>query len=207
MNHPHAEALKVLTTNTPMSDFDKRMTAQDPLYPARGAALTALHKHIDQWFKDYEFDDGESFSHSPSEFEQLLIADAFHGLTADESYLRLYSAWRALCPARATTHASLDVLAERQRQIDAEGWTPEHDDEHDEGEMALAGAAYAISGGITANTAQDWIDSETPECWPWDESWWKRTTPRRDLVKAAALILAEIERIDRTTPAQAVQPS
>jgi hypothetical protein len=33
--------------------------------------------------------------------------------------------------------------------------------------------------------------------WPWDLKWWKPTTPRRDLVKAAALIVAEIERLDR----------
>lgn len=40
------------------------------------------------------------------------------------------------------------------------------------------------------------------EVWPWDESWWKPTTPRRDLVKAAALILAEIERLDRMAAAK-----
>jgi len=36
------------------------------------------------------------------------------------------------------TKAALDVLAERRRQIEAEGWTPEHDDEHDAGALALA---------------------------------------------------------------------
>ena len=44
----------------------------------------------------------------------------------------------------AGTQAASDVLAERARQIAAEGWTPEHDDEHDGGELARAGAAYAL---------------------------------------------------------------
>ena len=39
--------------------------------------------------------------------------------------------------------AALDVLGERTRQIEAEGWTPEHDDEHSTGGMAFAAAAYA----------------------------------------------------------------
>jgi len=33
--------------------------------------------------------------------------------------------------------------------------------------------------------------------WPWSPMWWRPTTQRRDLVKAGALIMAEIERIDR----------
>lgn len=36
-----------------------------------------------------------------------------------------------------------------------------------------------------------------PWGWPWDASWWKPNARRRNLVKAGALILAEIERIDR----------
>jgi len=86
--------------------------------------------------------------------------------------------------------AARDVLAERQRQISAEGWTPEHDDEHEIGELARAAACYAANatGFRLMNRAN---------LWPWDRAWWKPTTPRRDLVKAGALILAEIERIDR----------
>ncbi|MAB00141.1 MAG: hypothetical protein CMN87_12285 [Stappia sp.] len=93
------------------------------------------------------------------------------------------------------SRAAHDVLAERERQIADEGWTHEHDDGHCDGEMALAAAAYAI------NTAND-FDGPHPrllfaEIWPWADCWWKPTNPRRDLVKAAALILAEIERLDR----------
>ncbi|HHW2459226.1 TPA: AAA family ATPase [Pseudomonas aeruginosa] len=38
--------------------------------------------------------------------------------------------------------------------------------------------------------------------WPWDEQWWKPTSARRDLVKACALALAEIERLDRAAASQ-----
>jgi len=36
--------------------------------------------------------------------------------------------------------AANDIIAERQRQTSAEGWTAEHDDEHTEGEIASAAA-------------------------------------------------------------------
>ena len=88
--------------------------------------------------------------------------------------------------------AARDVIAERRRQVDVEGWTPEHDDQHRRGEMAAAAAAYALhdlQGG--------WFGRWRDVMWPWDKQWWKPTTRRRDLVKAGALILAEIERLDR----------
>lgn len=86
-----------------------------------------------------------------------------------------------------------DVLAERQRQITAEGWTPEHDDHHADGSLAAAAAAYAFS----AATADRYLAADPLGFWPWDASWWKPKSPREDLVRAGALILAEIERIDR----------
>ena len=90
---------------------------------------------------------------------------------------------------RTVTAASADVLAERQRQVTAEGWTPERDDSYQNSELADAAACYAIHAHNQGFS--------TPAHWPWSPAWWKQTNPRRDLVKAAALILAEIERIDR----------
>lgn len=84
-----------------------------------------------------------------------------------------------------------DVLIERMRQITQEGWSAEHDDQHACGELADAGACYAANAGSVV-----WQD-HVPSFWPWDANWWKPSTARRDLVKAAALIIAEIERIDR----------
>ena len=87
------------------------------------------------------------------------------------------------------TDAARDVLAERQRQISAEGWFPEHDDQHDGGDLAFAAACYATA---TPEGFSDIVQ------WPWDAKWWKPKGPRRNLVKAGALILAEIERLDRS---------
>ena len=90
----------------------------------------------------------------------------------------------------ALTDAAREVLGERQRQVTAEGWTPTHDDEHEIGELARAAACYAANA--TGYRLQSRIN-----IWPWDREWWKPSTPRRDLIKAGALILAEIERLDR----------
>lgn len=85
------------------------------------------------------------------------------------------------------------VIAERFRQIEAEGWSTAHDDEHEPGEMAEAGAAYAQCAGVAAE------DNRTPPpSWPWSPEWWKPRDFRRDLVRAGALIIAEGERHDRT---------
>ena len=94
--------------------------------------------------------------------------------------------------------AAVDVLAERHRQISAEGWTPEHDDEHRDGSIAMAAACYAARSGTALNTIEySAATSFTQKCWPWGDSAWKPSARRRNLVKAGALILAEIERLDR----------
>lgn len=85
--------------------------------------------------------------------------------------------------------AAGDVLAERHRQIEAEGWTPDHDDSYAQGQLAEAAAAYASESAAS--------HAGLPNGWPWAREWWKPSTPRRNLVKAGALILAEIDRIDR----------
>lgn len=106
----------------------------------------------------------------------------------------------ALLAARAAQagqvpQAWLDVQAERRRQVEAEGWTPEHDDEHSHGQMARAAACYALAGSSAPNDGTAALLVSL--AWPWDEQWWKPTSTRRDLVKACALALAEIERLDR----------
>lgn len=101
--------------------------------------------------------------------------------------------------ARAVYPAILDVMAERQRQQSVEGWTPEHDDEHCNGELAMAAVCYINdTGAVNRNGGKPWG-------WPWDASWWKPDTRRRNLVKAGALILAEIERIDRAAGIKVIE--
>jgi hypothetical protein len=98
--------------------------------------------------------------------------------------------------------AMWDIRAERQRQVDDEGWTAAHDDTHTAGEMAQAAAAYALkarSDEAHARALEIKSARAEPFLWPatWSVSWWKPTNRRRDLVKAGALIVAEIERLDR----------
>ncbi|WP_186413273.1 MULTISPECIES: ead/Ea22-like family protein [Citrobacter freundii complex] len=103
--------------------------------------------------------------------------------------------------ARAFNPAILDVVAERQRQVSAEGWTPAHDDQHRNNDMAFAAACYAFHAAAASWDLEDggvpYDSHPVPKNWPWEPDWWKPTDPRRDLVKAGALIIAEIERIDR----------
>lgn len=82
------------------------------------------------------------------------------------------------------SQAGLDVIRERARQINEEGYTVVQDDSYDDNELARAAIAYAV-GNIGS--------------WPmtWDFEKFKLTDRRRNLVKAAALLIAEIERIDR----------
>ncbi|HCL3296225.1 TPA: hypothetical protein N1999_002140 [Pseudomonas aeruginosa] len=104
-------------------------------------------------------------------------------------------------PAGDVPQAWLDVQAERRRQVEAEGWTPEHDDEHACDEIAAFACFYAMPPA-----ARDWDTSSTgygdtlgeailPEGWEP-----KTGDRRRELVKAGGLILAEIERLDRAEP-------
>ncbi|HHK4734670.1 TPA: hypothetical protein ACQTZZ_000979 [Pseudomonas aeruginosa] len=102
----------------------------------------------------------------------------------------------AAAPGKEVPQAWLDVQAERKRQVEAEGWTPEHDDEHDTGALASAAGCYAMFS--LAYPAGD-----PSHFWPWDKSWWKPSPDgRRNMVKAGALILAEIERLDRVAASQ-----
>lgn len=76
------------------------------------------------------------------------------------------------------------IHAERIRSINTEGYTAKHDDQHRNGELALAAARYALD---TTSYAPP------PYCWPY--GWeYKPETPLRNLVKAGNLIAAEIDR-------------
>jgi hypothetical protein len=95
-------------------------------------------------------------------------------------------------PMEVLTDAARDVLAERKRQISVEGWTPEHDDEHGDCSLARAAACYALGRSTLRSPGGPDL-----MLWPWGNASWKPGTPRRNLVRAGALILAEIERLDR----------
>ena len=103
------------------------------------------------------------------------------------------------------TQAVIDVAGERLRQVRQEGWTAEHDDRHEHGALASAAACYAHRAQFELRPKNEGkplpeldVDPIVTDLWPWHGEWWKPKNPRRDLVRAAALILAEIERIDRS---------
>lgn len=98
------------------------------------------------------------------------------------------------------------ITEERQRQIDVEGWTLEHDFNHKDNSIAKAAACYAMPEderkkyeSFTFQEPKRWY----PRWWPksWDVSWWKPSTDGtkagriKELQKAGALIAAEIDRL------------
>ena len=96
-----------------------------------------------------------------------------------------------------------DVLIERHRQVIEEGWDADHDAQHEPGELASAGSAYGVNAAHVLQGMSP-IDSkhELPVGFPWDEEWWKPKDVRSDLVRAAALLIAEIDRLDRAASDQ-----
>lgn len=102
------------------------------------------------------------------------------------------------------TTAAVDVIAERRGQIAREGYDTTHDDEHTDRSIAMAATCYvrhyvqrAWVLDVPPLTGSNYQDMEEPPDWP--DAWhgWKPKTPRQDLIRAAALIVAEIERLDR----------
>ncbi|HBO8895340.1 TPA: hypothetical protein L5C98_005832 [Pseudomonas aeruginosa] len=140
-----------------------------------------------------------------AELEMLLRKLSTNGLmqfsTVDEEMaVQAALGGAPVAQAGQVPQAWLDVQAERRRQVEAEGWTPEHDDGHSHGQMARAAACYALAGSSAPNDGTAALLVSL--AWPWDEQWWKPSTARRALVKACALALAEIERLDRAAATQ-----
>lgn len=138
------------------------------------------------------------FGYTPTLAENVLLTCIYTVISIARGYAleRLFEAmgWRTRMSAFA-----LAVLAERQRQIHVEGWSTEHDDQHKQGDLACAGAAYASTAASwpSPRNLNGYQQQPVPIEWPWANHWWKPTGFRRDLVKAAALIVAEGERHDR----------
>lgn len=100
--------------------------------------------------------------------------------------------------------AERDVLAERRRQISELGRDEGHDVmQNKPGDLSRAAASYALNAGQALDLADKTTPStDTPPAfWPWAPQWWNPKTAREDLVRAGALILAEIDRM-ATQPSQ-----
>ncbi|HFH3030932.1 TPA: hypothetical protein ACGJSF_001529 [Pseudomonas aeruginosa] len=126
-------------------------------------------------FRNSEFVDDRALA--------MAVADAGQCKAPEISLAELL----ATAPGKEVPQAWIDVQAERRRQITAEGWTPEHDDLYCAAELPRAAAAYILNGA----------NDEAPAIWPFVAKWWKPRDARSNYVRAGALILAEIERLDR----------
>lgn len=100
-------------------------------------------------------------------------------------------------PVVLSSRAVADVVGERERQVIGEGFDAAHDDQHSDGSLAMAAVCYAIYA-VNPKVC-------TIPMWPrsWHPDWWRPKNPRRDLVRAAALLIAEIERLDRDAEREA----
>lgn len=94
-----------------------------------------------------------------------------------------------------------EIAKERRRQVAKERWSHKHDDAHFNGELAVAAAAYALDGRHALMQHPDKrtasITITGRDLWCWDRKYWKPRGYRENLIRAAALIVAEIERLDR----------
>jgi hypothetical protein len=84
--------------------------------------------------------------------------------------------------------AWLDVIGERRHQINDLGFSSQQDDGYVFDELTRAARAYIM----VSNPGED-----QPSYWPWDRKFWNPKDRRENLVRAAALLIAEVERIDR----------
>ena len=140
----------------------RAQAAEGPLDAVKAHGAEAYKQWVDSWHFEYK----------------RFLAEKVLRETAEATLTKQAAEIEAL---KAGSIA--DVLAERRRQIEAEGWTLEHDDGHTNGEIANAAADWASTG-------------QRPVVWSWATD--KASRPRRrQLVIAGALILAEIERLDR----------
>lgn len=113
-----------------------------------------------------------------------------------------------------TCLATIDVMRERLRQITDEGCTARHDDqEHSGGQLAAAAAAYALQAfmrrnrgevpfllGLTSTDDSNGDRRVLDASWPFESASFKPKDEERDLIRAAALILARIEQLRRVLP-------
>jgi hypothetical protein len=146
--------------------------------PAEGK-LADAENAIGQAIREVESWAMEGKPLDPSEVQRVLLGIIFRQWLGG---LRLPEA------AGGAPEAGVAMIrAERLRQVAVEGYTPEHDAEHTDSELAEAAAAYLMYAIGWPSTARD--------VWPFHESFFKPSGGElRDLVRAGALIAAEIDR-------------
>lgn len=87
------------------------------------------------------------------------------------------------------------IAQERRRQIEGERFDPTADQQYHQGELAKAAACYVMRVALREDEDPD--ATAVPSLWPWARCWWKPKDRRSNLVRAGALIAAELDRMDR----------
>ena len=135
--------------------------------------------------------------------EAILEADAQDCSSADCVADAVYEIVRVRLAA-TEKGAGLDgaalIAVERRRQIDGEGWTHDHDQMHaGTDDLALAAATYALPAAWREEVPGE---NPVPRTWPWVSRWWKPVPDDRirELVKAGALIAAQIDLLAAALP-------
>jgi hypothetical protein len=90
------------------------------------------------------------------------------------------------------------IAAERERQVSKECWTPDHDDTHDCFELSYSAVAYVVATFDDSGAYESF--------WPFGSCEIKLSDPIRNLVKAGALIAAEIDRLQRASMKAEARP-
>ena len=80
----------------------------------------------------------------------------------------------------------IEVFNERMRQIEKEGFSKEHDDQHVNQELLIAANLYYQKA-----IKDEPEGSKIPSEWPWEPEWWKPKDKHHNLIVAGALIIAE----------------
>ena len=92
------------------------------------------------------------------------------------------------------------IAEERLRQIIEEGYTSKYDDRYDHNQLALAAACYCLPASVRSSHNFDLRGTTMRKSlWPWKDEYWKPSNDNRirELVKAGALIAAEIDHLLR----------
>jgi hypothetical protein len=129
-------------------------------------------------------------------------------------FRRLFEWLRIRKAPPAFLYIAEELAAERTRQITGEGYGLAHDDQHTDGELAAAAAAYCLAavdldGAImaadpSAAAVRGTSVAAIRGAWPFDLDALKPESRRRCLVKAGALAIAEIGRLDRAAEMRGV---
>lgn len=92
-------------------------------------------------------------------------------------------------------HGFQDVVLERIEQIEEHGFDLQHDLGHHPGELALGAASY-LNTAIDQLYGRHHAPKDSPDTWPWQREAWRPGTARDNLVKALAIGLSVLDRLD-----------